>query len=166
MVTKAQDVFVCRNAALSFFSSAPIEDIEAHTDKGVSALNVKTRAIYFKVPIRSFQFRKSLMQEHFNENFLESDQYPYAEFTGQVTGDADLTQPGTYPVTVEGKLTIHGVTKAYKENGTITVGDKRITAVSDFKVRVADHHIKIPTIVIRNIAEVVDVKVNAVYVPQ
>lgn len=161
----AQDVYSCRNASLRFFSSAPMEDIEAKTTQGVSAINVKTKAVYFKVPINTFQFRKKLMQEHFNENYLESEKYPYAEFKGNVADNIDLTQNGTYPVTVEGVLTIHGVAKNYREKGTLTVKDGKVNATAKFNVRVADHKIKIPTLVIKNIAEVVEVTVNADYQP-
>jgi polyisoprenoid-binding protein YceI len=163
---KAQDVFICRNAAISFFSSAPIEDIAAQTSKAVSAINMQTGSVYFKVPIKTFKFPKSLMQEHFNTDYLESDQYPFAEFKGTIL---NYKRPGngeTYSVTVEGMLTIHGVTRNYKESGTLSIKDGKVAIVSSFKVRLADHNIKIPTIVFRNIAEVVDVKVNAIYAPQ
>ncbi len=161
----AQDVHSCRNATLRFFSSAPMEDIEATTTQGVSAINVKTRAVYFKVPINTFQFRKKLMQEHFNENYLESEKYPFAEFKGKVLEEVDLSKDGSYPVTVEGALNIHGVTKNYREKGTLTVKGGKINASAKFNVRVADHKIKIPTLVIKNIAEVVEVTVNADYQP-
>lgn len=161
----AQDIYTSRNAELYFFSSAPLENIEARSTMGVSALNIQTKAIYFKVDMTTFQFRKKLMQEHFNENYLESDKYPYAEFKGKILEQIDLTKEGTYPVTVEGKLTIHGVEKAYREKATLVVKEGRIYATSNFKVRVADHNIKIPTLVIQKIAEVVDVKVTAIYDP-
>ncbi|WP_343744408.1 YceI family protein [Chitinophaga sp.] len=159
----AQDVFSCKNTRFSFFSSAPLEDIEAKTDKGVSAINVKTGAIYFKVPIASFQFRKKLMQDHFNQNYLESDKFPFAEFKGKVVENTDLSRNGTYEVTVEGTLNLHGVDKAYREKGTITVKDGNITAGSTFNIRVADHRIDVPSMVVKNVAEVVAVTVNAVY---
>ncbi|CAL1521582.1 YceI family protein [Chitinophaga sp. MM2321] len=159
----AQDVFSCRNTSLSFFSAAPLEDIEARTDKGVSAINIKTKAIYFKVPISSFQFKKKLMQEHFNENYLESDKYPFAEFKGKINDEIDFSKDGTYNVTVEGTLNMHGVDKVYREKGTITVQGGNIAATSKFNIHIADHQISIPKLVIRNIAEVVDVTVNALY---
>jgi polyisoprenoid-binding protein YceI len=158
-----QDVYSCRSANFSFFSSAPLEDIEAKTSKGVGAINVKTGSIYFKVPINTFQFRKKLMQEHFNENYMESDKYPNAEFKGKILEPIDLSKNGTYNVTVDGVLSIHGVDKNYKEKGTITVQDGKLTAGAKFNVRVADHQIKIPTLVVKNVAEVVEVTVSATY---
>ncbi|WP_145710387.1 YceI family protein [Chitinophaga japonensis] len=159
----AQDIYSCRNVHLSFFSSAPLEDIEAKTDKGVSAINLKTGAVYFKVPVNTFQFKKKLMQEHFNENYLETEKYPYAEFKGKLANPAALSGDGTYDVTVEGTLTLHGVDKAYREKGTITIQNGQLTSSSKFKVRLVDHKIKIPRLVIKNIAEVVDVTVQATY---
>ncbi|HEX5555804.1 MAG TPA: YceI family protein [Chitinophagaceae bacterium] len=161
-----QDIYVSRDASISFFSSAPIEDIQAKTDKAVSAINLETGAVFFKVPVQSFQFERELMQEHFNSDYLESDKYPYAEFRGKIRDIPALTTDGTYPVTVDGQLTIHGVPKAYQGPGTIEVKDGQITAVATFQVRLADHHIKIPSILSRNIAEVVKVSVDAAYKPQ
>ncbi|WP_126244302.1 YceI family protein [Chitinophaga rhizosphaerae] len=161
----AQNVQSCRSVRLRFFSSAPLEDIEAMSTQGVSAINPATRAIYFKVPITSFQFKKKLMQEHFNENYLESDKFPYAEFKGRVLGTTDLTKDGTWPVEAEGDLQIHGVTKSYRVSGTITIAGGNLAAEAKFKVRVADHNIKIPSLVIKNIAEVVEVTMSAQYQP-
>jgi polyisoprenoid-binding protein YceI len=159
----AQEVYSCRNVSLSFFSSAPLEDIEAKTDKGVSAINTKTGAVYFKVPVNTFQFKKKLMQEHFNENYLETEKYPYAEFKGKIADPVDLSKDGTYDVTVEGTLSLHGVDKTYKEKATMTVQNGKLISSSKFNVSLVDHKIKIPTLVIKNIAEVVEVKVNATY---
>lgn len=160
-----QDVLSCRSVSLRFFSSAPLEDIEAKTSQGVSAINTASRAIYFKVPITSFRFKKKLMQEHFNENYLESDKYPYAEFKGNILGDSDLTKDGTYAVESEGVLQIHGVSKTYRVPGTITISGGKTTVEAKFNVRVADHKIKIPSLVVKNIAEVVEVTMTAEYLP-
>lgn len=156
-------VITSRNVTLSFFSSAPIEDIDAKSTDGVSALNLKSRSIYFKVPISSFQFKKSLMKEHFNENYMESDKYPYAEFNGVIKDSINLSKDGSYQVTAEGDLKIHGVTKHYTVNAKLRIDQGMITADSSFPVRLEEHHIKIPRLVIKNIAEVVQVSVNAVY---
>lgn len=163
--TAAQDVYTCKNARLSFFSSSPLEDIEAKTDKGAAAINLKTKDIFFKVPISSFQFKKKLMQEHFNENYLESDKYPFAEFKGKINESTEFNKDGTYPVTVTGTLNIHGVEKTYTAKGSMVTKGNTITVISNFNVRVADHGIKIPSLVIQNVAEVVAVTVNAIYTP-
>ena len=160
-----QEIYSCKAPKLSFFSSAPLEDISASSDRGVSAINIKTKAIYFKVHMNTFQFRKALMQEHFNENYVESEKFPFAEYKGKFTEDVDFSKNGTYPVTVEGVLNLHGVEKSYKGKGTITVMDGKFNVNSRFNVTVADHKIKIPSLVVKNIAEVVEVTVNADYQP-
>lgn len=163
----AQDnVFVCKAVKVSFFSSAPIEDIAAHTEKGVSALNTQNKKIYFKIPIRSFEFQKSLMQEHFNENYMESDDYPYATFSGNIISDIDFSKEGSYPVEVDGDLSVHGVTKHYREKGKLVIGNGSIMVSAEFKVRLADHKIDIPEILFMNIAEVLSVKIDANYSPK
>lgn len=160
---EAQDILVDRESRVSFFSEAPLENISAVTQRAVSALNIASREIAFKVPIKSFDFRKRLMQEHFNENYMESDRFPYATFGGKINGSVDWSRDGAYPVTVTGNLEIHGIKKVYTTGATINVEGGQITAATKFKVKVADHDIEIPRIVIKNIAEVVEVEVLAVY---
>lgn len=159
----AQDVYSCRNTTLSFFSATPMEDIDATTSKGVSAINLKTGAVYFKVAVNTFKFKKPLMEEHFNENYMESDKYPTAEFKGKIIDNIDLHKDGTYNVTVEGTLSMHGVDKVYREKATLTVQAGKPAATAKFNVKLADHHIKIPTLVVKNIAEVVEVTIKANY---
>lgn len=161
----AQDgtVLISKNAELSFFSTAPIENIDAKSNLGVSALNTKTGDIFFKVLITTFQFRNSLMQDHFNEDYLESDKYPYAEFKGKILENIDLTKDGSYPVTVQGQLTLHNVSKDYSVKGNLVVKSGIVSASSRFDVSLADHHIAIPRLVADNIAEVVQVSVSASY---
>lgn len=162
----AQSIYISKDAKVSFYSSAPIEDIEANTNQAVSAINLSTGSIYFKVPIKSFQFERDLMQEHFNSDYLESDKYPFAEFKGQIQPVPSAAKDGNYPVNVTGQLTIHGVTKPYQGTGSLEIKNGQITALSAFKVKLADHNIKIPRLLLTNIAQVVEVKVNAVYQPQ
>ncbi|HUX84748.1 MAG TPA: YceI family protein [Chitinophagaceae bacterium] len=156
-------IWISRNADISLFSSAPIENIDAKSTQGVSAINPRTRDVYFKVLITTFQFRNSLMQEHFNEDFMESDKYPYAEFRGKIQDSTDLEKDGTYSVTVKGTLSIHNVSKVYTVQGKIDVSGGKITVHSRFDVRLADHHITIPKLVVQNIAEVIQVTIDASY---
>ncbi|SFW82652.1 YceI family protein [Chitinophaga sancti] len=163
--TLAQDIYSCKNTSLSFFSATPMEDIDAVTNKAVSAINGKTGAVYFKVTINTFKFKKSLMEEHFNENYLESDKYPTAEFKGKILEVPDLHKDGTYPVIVEGTMNMHGVDKVYHEKGTITVKDGKPSLDAKFNVKLVDHKIKVPTLVVKNIAEVIEVTVKGAYLP-
>jgi hypothetical protein len=86
---------------VSLYSKAPIEDIDALSDKGTSVFNAATGELAFSVPIRSFKFDKALMQEHFNENYMESDKYPQAIFKGKINEKPDVTKDGIYPVTAK-----------------------------------------------------------------
>jgi hypothetical protein len=165
-VAQGQDILVSRTATISFFSSTVVEDIEATSTTASSVLDRKTKDIIFRVNNNSFQFRKKLMQEHFNENYIESDKYPYSEFKGKITDDVDLSKDGNYTVNVVGNLNVHGVTKSYQTKATLSVSQGVITAKATIRVRIEDHKIKIPTIVFKNIAEFVDVRISAVYQPK
>lgn len=159
----AQPIWITRNASVSFYSYAPIEDIKASSTAGEAAINPTTRSVYCKVPIRSFRFRKKLMEEHFNEKYLESDRYPYAEFSGRIVEDIDLQQAGNYDVTVQGRLTIHNVVRNYTARATLETTQSTIHATAGFKVKLADHHIRIPTLLVQRIAEIVEVSIEAVF---
>jgi len=155
--------YMTKNGHIKFFSETPVEKIEADNNQVNSALDIQTGDFVFKVLIKSFKFEKALMEEHFNENYLESDKYPNSTFQGKVTNLAaiNFTKEGTYEVTIEGDLTIHGVTKKISEKGTFTVkaGDK-IQGYSKFNVKPADYAIKIPGAVVKNIAETIEVTVD------
>jgi hypothetical protein len=158
-----QDVYICKNAKITFFSSAPIEDIKAVTTTGASVYNASTGELGFSVAIRSFQFEKSLMQEHFNSDYMESDKFPKATFKGKITDHIDVTRDGTYAVKATGELTVHGVTQTRTIPGTITVRGGVISMASEFMVKCVDHRIDIPQIVFHHIAESIKVNVTATY---
>nr|WP_294794429.1 YceI family protein [uncultured Mucilaginibacter sp.] len=160
-----QGLYACKNATISLFSSAPIEDIAAKTSAGTSVYNATTGDLVFSVNISSFQFRKSLMQEHFNSDYLESDKYPKASFKGKIQERIDLTKNGSYPVTVTGELDVHGVKQTRTIPGSITVNNGNVTMAAEFMVKCADHNIKIPKIVFHNIAESIKLNVSAIYTP-
>lgn len=166
VVTQAQNILISNNAAVSFFSSTILEDIEGKSSLGSSAINANTGDIIFKVSNTSFRFKKKLMQEHFNENYMESDKYPVSEFKGKLEKPIDVSKNGSYSVNVSGKLTVHGVTKDYRSVAEIVVNNGVATAKSVFKVKVADHNIKIPSLVFKNIAEIVEVRIQALYQPK
>lgn len=159
----AQNIYISKSTSASFFSSTIAEDIEGKSTTGNSVLDIQTRNIIFKVSNTSFQFQKKLMQEHFNENYMESDKYPFSIFKGKIREDVDLSKDGTYNVTVAGILSIHGVDKPYESKATLIVEKGTISAKTVFKVRIEDHQIKVPSIVFKNIAEFVEVRISAVY---
>lgn len=163
---QAQDMQLTRNGQISFFSTTPVEDIRAVNNEVSSVLNTKTGAMQFVVLIKSFQFKKAAMQEHFNkENYMNSDLYPKAEFKGNITdlSKVDFSKDGTYPVSVEGNLTMHGVTNKMKAPGTVTVKDGKVSAASKFNVKLADYKITVPAFVSAKIAETVEINVNCNY---
>ena len=165
VVLNAQQRYIARNGHISFFSHAPIEDIEANNNAVSSVLS--NGGMAFEAPIKSFEFKKELMQEHFNENYLESDKFPKATFKGTIIdfNKIDLKKNGVYPVAVDGNMTIHGVTNKVKIKGTLTVKDNTIRAQSSFPISIKDYNISIPTLVIEKIAEVVQVTVDITYQP-
>jgi polyisoprenoid-binding protein YceI len=161
----AGSTLTSRNGHISFYSSAKLEDIEAHNYQVSSSLNTETGEMKYVVLIKSFQFKKALMQEHFNENYMESDKYPKSTFLGKITdlSEVHFDKDGTYNVQVKGDLSIHGVTKNITADGTITVKGSDIAIKSKFPVRVKDYNITIPSVVSEKIAEVVDVTVDVTY---
>ncbi|WP_207431441.1 YceI family protein [Sabulibacter ruber] len=156
-----------RTGYISFFSKAPLEDIEAHNKQVVSFLDVKTGDMVFSVPMKAFQFKKSLMQEHFNENYVESDKYPKATFKGKVVNmqAVNLAQDNVYKVRIEGVLTIHGVDRPVRTDGTLDVKGKQVTGKSTFSVTPQEFNIEIPFLVREHIAKRIDITVNVLYVP-
>jgi len=154
--------YLTKNGKISFFSDAPAEKIEAHNNQVNTALDITTGEFVFKVLIKSFEFKNALMQEHFNENYLESGKYPNSTFKGKVTNlsEINFTKNGTYKANVEGDLTIHGVTQKIKQSGFFEVKDGKISANSKFSVALKDYDIKIPNTVISNIAENIEITVN------
>ncbi|HEY4322671.1 MAG TPA: YceI family protein [Mucilaginibacter sp.] len=158
-----EDLYVCRNAKITLFSTAPIEDIKATTTTGASVYNASTGELDFSASMKSFQFPKSKMQEHFNSDYMESDKFPKATFKGKIKEHIDVSKDGTYPVTVVGDLTVHGVTQNRSIPGKVTVSGGSINMTSEFMVKCADHHIEIPRIVFHNIAESIQINVSASY---
>ena len=164
----AQDRFYTRNGHIDFYSHAPLEDIRANNDQVAAFLETASGEFTFAVLMKSFEFKKALMQEHFNENYVESDQYPRAMFKGTILSFSkiDLFKEGsTYQVTVKGKLTIHGITKEIEAPGTLKIEKGKILATSTFKVKPVDYDIKIPAAVKNNIAEIIDVNVKVELIP-
>jgi hypothetical protein len=159
--------YITNTGKASFYSSAPIENIEALNSKVTSILDTDNGDIVFSMLIKDFVFEKSLMQEHFNENYMDSDKYPKSTFKGKITNLAEIKfeQNGKYNATIEGELFIHNVTKTVKITGTMEVKEGKIFAKAKFPVRVKEYNVDIPKLVFQNIAEVVEVTVEMVYQP-
>ncbi len=165
--TFAQTKYFTREGKATFSSKAPMEQIEAVNKKVTSVVDISNGQMEFSVLIKAFEFPKALMQEHFNENYMESDKFPKATFKGQITNNSDIkwTTDGTYTAKVSGKMTIHGVTKDFTGEGQIVVQAGRITASSTFNILLADYNIKIPSVVKDKISETVKVGIELNYEP-
>lgn len=148
---------------VSFFSSTPIEDISAVHSTSTSV--IINDSIKFTLSNTGFVFPKPLMQEHFNENYMESEKFPKATFKGKINEPIDYTKDGETKVTVTGKMEIHGVTKDETYSGTIKKVGNELFLDCLFKVKVADYNIKVPTLYVKNIAEVIDVDYKCVLEP-
>ena len=154
--------FITKTGYIKFYSDASLEKIAAHNRQVNCALDAATGDFIFRVLMKSFEFEKALMQEHFNENYVESDKYPNATFLGKITNIKDiiLTKDGTYNANVEGKLTIHGVTNNVKEKGTFEVRQGKLIGKAKFNIVVADYKITIPGTVGNNISKTVEITVD------
>lgn len=142
---KAQ-IYIGKVCEISFSAPTPVEDIAAVTKIVKPLLNISTGDLQMKIPMTSFIFEKPLMQEHFNENYVESEKFPYAIFKGKIDQKIDFTKDGEYKVTSTGKLNIHGVEKERTIEGTVTIKNKEIRLTSTFKIIFADHNVVIPAL--------------------
>lgn len=158
-------VYTAKSGSATFFSAAPLENIEATSNSVQSILNTSTKNVAFIISIRSFQFKKDLMQEHFNEKYMESDKFPNATYSGIINGDFDLSIDSTYEVTSTGKMAMHGQEKEITAPGTFTVKNGEASLQSNFPLAVNDFKIEIPQLLFQNIADTVAVKVNVTYQP-
>ena len=149
-------------SSVHFFSDAPMEDIEATNLDGKSAFDMSSGEIVFSISIRSFTFEKLLMQEHFNENYMESDKYPNATFTGKVT-NYDPALSVRQKAVARGTMTIHGIEQDIAVEGHLKFADNSLELNASFPIRLKDYKIKIPKVVFYNIAEIVDVTVKFNY---
>lgn len=159
--------YMTRNGYIGFYSHTSIEDIKADNNQVASALDISTGDIVFQVLIKSFHFEKALMEEHFNENYMESEKFPRSTFNGKIMNlsDIDFSKAGKYDVTVEGDLNIHGVTNKIKASGTIEVIADGINASSKFNIVPEDYKINIPGIVRDKISKSLEITVAMKYTP-
>ncbi|MEK6781455.1 MAG: YceI family protein [Bacteroidota bacterium] len=157
--------YTAESSAVSFFSDGAIEDIAAKNSKSVSILNVTTGDVVFSIPIKDFEFEKSLMKEHFNEKYMETEKFPKATFQGKITGFQN-TAVGEQQANAAGKLTMHGVVKDIEVSGTVEFINGKVVMKSKFIVKLADYNIAIPQLLWQNIAEEVETKIEFTYKAQ
>ena len=159
--------FMTKNGYIGFFSHTPLEDIKGDNNQVASILDVSTGEMVFQVLMKSFKFEKALMEEHFNENYAESEKFPKSTFKGKVANlsEVNFSKPGIYKATVTGDLTIHGVTKSISEPGEIEITAGGVNARSKFVIVPEDYKIEIPSVVRENIAKEITVTVDVKMTP-
>ena len=161
----AQPVYMLSEGAVSFFSESPLEDISAENKSIRSILNTAEQEIAFIVPVRQFHFKKALMEEHFNEKYLESDRYPMATFKGTISGVSDYSRDTVATATATGTLRLHGVDRTVTCSGALEIRKGVISLRASFRVALEDYHIPVPKLLTQSIADTVDVRVVSVYIP-
>jgi len=162
LFSQAQDKYFTKTGKIEFYSKAPMEDIEAKNKTVAAILDTKTGAVQFSVLMKGFEFPKALMQEHFNENYVESNKFPKSEFKGSITNNTliNYTKDGSYPARVAGKLTIHGITKDVNTTGTVKVDAGKIDLTSVFNILLSDYKIKIPSLVKEKLSNNIQIAVD------
>ena len=142
--------YIIENSSIEFYSYASLEDIEAVNTESVGAIDLATGEFIIKIPVSSFEFPNKLMQKHFNDSYLETDRYPECIFRGKLEGD-----------NASGELTLHGVTKKISVPVIMSKSEEEVTIDTEFKITLKDHKIKVPRLLIQNIAEEIEVKVSS-----
>jgi hypothetical protein len=158
----SKTVYLTQNGQIHFQSYAPLELIEANSNELKGAIDITERTFAFTVDITTFEgFNNPLQKEHFNENYLESNDFKTAFFLGKIIEKIDLTKDGAYTLRAKGKLKIHGVEQERIIKSKVVVKDKKMTIESNFTILLKEHDIAIPKIVYQKIAEEIQVTVNA-----
>lgn len=157
--------YFTKTGDITFFSETPIENIEAKSHTASTVIDIESGKVQWAVLIKSFEFEKALMQEHFNENYMESSKYPKAKFKGAIVDKSKInfTKDGTYNVVVEGTLEIHGVEKDVSTMAKFEITNGDVVAICNFKVLVADYDIDIPSVVKENIAKEIEISIKGNY---
>ena len=165
VAVSSQTIYSVEKGDVTFYSYAPLEDIKAESKQVNGLINTLTGEIAFIIPMRSFHFPKSLMEEHFNEKYIESEKFPQASYKGKINEKIDFSATGVFQLTTSGILSLHGKEKEINEKGTIEISKEKITLTTEFNVAISDFNIKIPQLLFNNVADTVQVKLKANYVP-
>ena len=156
--------YMTRTGTITFFSEAPLENIEAINNQVSGAIDLKTGEVAFTLLMKAFTFEKALMQEHFNEKYVHSDKYPKATFKGMIV-DVEKLEVGSSDkkVTIKGELTMHGETEEIEAIGYLRKKGDNLLGRSEFTINLSDFNISIPSAVKDNISETIDIKVEMDY---
>lgn len=161
----AQKRYFTKTGTVSFNAGTALEDIDGINKSTTCVFDATSGQVEFALLVKGFEFKSSLMQEHFNENYMESDKYPKSNFKGKITNidKVNFQKDGTYPVTVKGTLEIHGVKKEIETTGTFKVSGETVSSTAEFTVVLEDYKIDIPGVVKDKISKTAKIKVNCSY---
>ncbi|MFN3783343.1 MAG: YceI family protein [Spirosomataceae bacterium] len=162
----AQNQWICKDGTTSFFSATAVEDISAKNKKVASLLDISSKEIVVKMYINQFQFTNQLMEEHFNENYLESDKFPTSVFQGKIQEDIDFKKVGEYPISALGTLQMHGISKKTRISGKVKVEKGKITLDAKFDVLLPEFGVEVPSIVVAKVSEKMAVTNHFIYLPK
>ena len=163
-LTQAQ-IYMGKTCTAHFFSKTSMKDIEAKSNTAKPVLDAASGNFQMRIQNTSFKFESSFMEEHFNENYMESEKFPYTTFKGKINEKIDYTKDGENKVTCTGTMEMHGTPQEITVPGTVTVKGKEVTIYSKFKIKPADYKIKVPSLYVKEIAEEIDVDITAVLEP-
>ena len=160
----AQKLLATNTGQVSFYAGTPLEDVRAVNNEADSKMLQKNGQIVFSVLTKGFVFKNALMQDHFNENYMESTKYPKADFKGFITNinTVDFTKDGVYNITAAGDLTIHGVTQKVQSTGTLEVKGTSVIIAAKFKVVLKDYNVT-GNYIGTKIAPEVEITINCKY---
>ncbi|MES2520380.1 MAG: YceI family protein [Bacteroidota bacterium] len=159
-------LFLTNSGESNIFSETPVENISAINKQVASIINITSGEIAVRIQNVAFHFPNKLMEEHFNENYMESSKFPISTFKGKIQETIDYSKVGTYDVSAKGILEMHGVKKEKILKGKLTVTKEQLTLISNFDVKLADYNIEIPTLVMAKIAESINIKSKFILAPK
>jgi len=161
-----QGKFIAKNAYISFFSSTPMEDILGESNEAVTILNTETGEIAFQALMTTFHFKRALMEEHFNENYMESTKFPKTKFNGKIEGyNKTMLSVPIADIKVTGILSVHGVEKTITVPAKLGLENGKLVGTTKFNVIPEDYGINIPSLVRDKIGKQMEITVKANYLP-
>ena len=163
-MSNSQERYLTKSGTINFFSKTALEDITADNDQVLSIVDATRGKMAISILMKSFLFKKALMQEHFNENYVESDKYPKATFKGDILNFDAVSETASL-LKVKGILTIHGVSKEIMIEANFTKINDAILVVGGFMINLADFDVEIPAVVAKNIAKNIKVTFNFNHTP-
>ena len=152
--------YIGKEGVVSFFSATPIEDIQAVNKNAAGVIDTQRGSFAFQIKIEDFVFPNSLMQEHFNESYMESDKYPVSTFVGEIADFSSLDLSKEQAINVNGELLVHGVKRQVSLTSSVQLVNNTLNLKSTFDIALEDHKIDIPKIMLYKIAEVINVNIE------